>query len=269
MAGDWIKVRLDLADDPAVIGIAGALGVDEDTVVGKLCRLWSWANSHTVDGNAPGVTGKWIDRYLRVDGFAAAMAAAGWLQITASGIQIPKWELHNSQSAKSRALAAKRVAGFKKRQRSGNAEGNAPSVTQSLPSALPREEKRREEKTVAAQQAAAAAGGPGQPAKPPPKNPKSADFDVPPELDTPECREAWKAWLNYLGEKGKRYPSTVAKHGEILAAMGADRARAAIDHSITRGWNTPIEPEARTPPPPAGGADTFEAKLARAKEAVR
>lgn len=34
MAGDWIKMRVDLRDDPDVIGIAAATGLDEDTVVG-------------------------------------------------------------------------------------------------------------------------------------------------------------------------------------------------------------------------------------------
>ena len=29
MAGDWIKMRTDLADDPAVIGIAAAAGLGE------------------------------------------------------------------------------------------------------------------------------------------------------------------------------------------------------------------------------------------------
>ena len=39
MAGDWIKMRIDIADDPAVIGIASALDITEDEVVGKLHRI--------------------------------------------------------------------------------------------------------------------------------------------------------------------------------------------------------------------------------------
>lgn len=127
MAGDWIKMRTDLSNDPAVIAIATSLGMDEDHVVGKLHRLWSWANKQTCDGNATGVTEKWIDRYLGVTGFAEAMKSSGWLSSESGGISIPKFGRHNGESAKQRALTAKRVAKHK--------------LTQS---ALPREEKRRD-----------------------------------------------------------------------------------------------------------------------------
>jgi hypothetical protein len=132
MAGDWIKMRVDLATDPAVIGMAFALECEEDLIVGKLHKLWSWANQQTADGNAPSVTKKWIDRYVCVTNFASALEDAGWLVVTGAGVQIPKFDRHNGKSGKQRALTARRVA----RKR------NAPSVTKSLP------EKRREEKTI-------------------------------------------------------------------------------------------------------------------------
>lgn len=134
MAGDWIKMRVDLRDDPDVIGIAAATGLDEDTVVGKLHRIWSWADQQTANGNAHSVTRKWLDRYIGVTGFAEAMEKVGWLTVMDDGIQIPDFDTHNGQSGKRRALTAKRVA--KKR----SAKCNAPSVTSALP------EKRREEK---------------------------------------------------------------------------------------------------------------------------
>jgi len=137
MAGDWIKMRVDLADDPAVIGIAAALEIEEDLVVGKLHRLWSWADRQTVDGNAPSVTRAWLDRYLSAPGFADALSAAGWLVVTPGGIQLPDFAKHNGQTGKQRALTAKRAA----KSRSRNS--NACSVTKSAP----REEKRREEKS--------------------------------------------------------------------------------------------------------------------------
>ena len=131
MAGDWIKMRTDLRDDPAVISIAAATGLDEDTVVGKLHRLWSWANRQTIDGNAVGVNENWIDRYLCVTGIAKELEKVGWLSAFDGGVEIPKFDRHNGESAKRRALTARRVAKFK--------------VTHN---ALPREEKRREEKIV-------------------------------------------------------------------------------------------------------------------------
>jgi hypothetical protein len=128
MAGDWIKMRTDLRDDPAVIYMAAELGIDEDTVVGKLHRLWSWADKQTVDGNAFGVTETWIDRYLGVTGFALSLVNVGWLSLLEDGLEIPNFERHNGESAKRRALTARRVARYK--------------VTHG---ALPREEKRRED----------------------------------------------------------------------------------------------------------------------------
>jgi hypothetical protein len=110
MAGDWIKVRIDLVDDPAVIAIAARTGLDEDAVVGKLCRLWSWANRNTTDGYVGGIKAAWIDRYLNTPGFAEAMVEAGWLEATEDGpttedsITFPKFKRHNGDSAKSRAL---------------------------------------------------------------------------------------------------------------------------------------------------------------------
>lgn len=138
MAGDWIKMRVDLTDDPAVIGIAAATALDEFSVVGRLHRFWSWADSHTTDGNAPSVTGalavSWIDRYVSAPGFAQALIDVGWLVVDDSGIHLPRFDRHNGKTGKQRALTAKRVSQHKAQK------GNADSVT----TALPREEERRD-----------------------------------------------------------------------------------------------------------------------------
>ena len=137
MAGDWIKVKTDLATDPAVIRLADELDVEEDVVVGKLCRLWSWANTHTENGHAPGVTSEWLDRYLDCHGFSRILAAVGWLEINDDGLEIPRFERHNGKSAKTRATARER----KRRERSQN--GHAETVTKRAHT-TDREEKRRE-----------------------------------------------------------------------------------------------------------------------------
>jgi len=103
MAGDWIKLRVDIADDPAVVRIAATLDMPEDEVVGKLHRLWSWADRHTVDGLAPGITANWVDRYIGAKGFSLAMVAVGWLSITDAAIEFPNFNRHNGESAKKRA----------------------------------------------------------------------------------------------------------------------------------------------------------------------
>lgn len=141
MAGDWLKIRHDLREDPAVIAIAEITGLEEDHVVGKLHRIWSWADRQTIDGNAPSVTETYVDRYVNVTGFAQAMSAAGWLEITSEGIVFPNFDEHISETAKKRALTARRA----KKHR---AKSNAACVTVGVTKSAPKEEKRREESKV-------------------------------------------------------------------------------------------------------------------------
>jgi hypothetical protein len=129
MAGDWLKMRHDLADDPSVIRVAADLSIDEDLVIGKLFRLWSWADRHTVEGEADGIGMVWVDRLTRCEGFGAALERAGWLAKTAGGLCFPRFHRHCSDTAKARALASDRM----KRSRC------ARSATEAQP------EKRREE----------------------------------------------------------------------------------------------------------------------------
>ena len=136
MAGDWIKMRAGIAFDPAVISISSKLGMDEYSVVGRLHHLWSWADAHTTNGNAIGVTLAFVDRYVSRDGFGQAMVETGWLLVDDAGITIPLFDRHNGESAKRRALASERQAKW----RGGNVDT---TVTQG---ALP--EKRREEKSI-------------------------------------------------------------------------------------------------------------------------
>jgi hypothetical protein len=132
MAGDWMKIELELPDKPEVHYIAGALGLDPDAVVGKLIRVWSWFDKHTVDGNALGVTYALLDRITSVTGFGEAMAFAGWMCQQDKTLVMPSFDTHTSKSAKKRALTTKRVSKIR----------NADVTLE----ALPREEKRREEK---------------------------------------------------------------------------------------------------------------------------
>ena len=142
MAGDWIKIEHVMPDKPEVYAIAERLELDPDAVAGKLLRVWIWADQQTIDGNAASVTEALLKRVTGVTGFVDAMIDVGWLEPYSTegvgGFRFTNFDRHNGQSAKSRALTARRVASHK---RKGNAKGNARSVTQ----ALPREEKRREE----------------------------------------------------------------------------------------------------------------------------
>jgi hypothetical protein len=108
MAGDWIKMRVDLQDDPAVVSVCDSLELDEFEVVGRLHKLWAWADKHTADGVTTGVTPKWVDRYLNKPGFAQALIEVGWLEFKEDALMFPGFEIHNGKSAKSRCDAVLR-----------------------------------------------------------------------------------------------------------------------------------------------------------------
>lgn len=115
-ADDWIAMRKCLADEPAVLGIAARLNLDVDTVVGKLHRVWSWADSRTSTGRVSGCTFDTIDIVARTQSFASAMESEKWLSRGEDGtVTFPRWNKYNPKSAKKRSLAAQRQA--KKRAR--------------------------------------------------------------------------------------------------------------------------------------------------------
>jgi len=139
MAGDWIKFDKATLEKPEVAMIADELGIDDDAVVGKLLRIWAWADEHC---HADGVTSvtlmSRLDRRVAVTGFCQAMVNAGWLVIEDEQLQFPNFGRHNGNPAKSRALATER----KRESRSKRDKCHGQSVTKTRP------EKRREEKSI-------------------------------------------------------------------------------------------------------------------------
>lgn len=116
MAGDWIKMRGNLWDDPRVAKIVDLTDSSEAAVIGALYWLWATADQHTEDGIMPGLTLKSIDRKTGVQGFAQALIDIYWLADHPEGVRIVEFEKHNGSSAKKRLETAKRVANH----RSGN-----------------------------------------------------------------------------------------------------------------------------------------------------
>lgn len=140
MAGEWIKVEASTADKPEVSRIARLLKIPHDAVFGKLVRLWAWIDTNSVDGVVDGVVDADIDRLCHCDGFAAAVAAVGWLVIDADAerMTLPNFDRHNGETAKQRAMKNRRQAKW----RAGVDE--VVDVAAST-KASTREEKRREE----------------------------------------------------------------------------------------------------------------------------
>lgn len=133
MAGDWLKVEKATPRKPEVLRIAVALGVRPDEAFGLCFRFWSWCDDQLIEGNAAGVSGELVDALVERSGFASALIDVGWLQVRSGSLVIPHFDRHLSESAKKRALTAKRVA------KHSTKKTNADNVSGALA------EKRREE----------------------------------------------------------------------------------------------------------------------------
>jgi hypothetical protein len=216
MAGDWIKLQKDTPDKPEVLAIAARLGIDQDAVVGKLVRIWSWFDTHTTDGNALSVTFSFIDRLTGVTGFAEQVALVGWLEQKGHELTLPNFDFHNGETAKKRAMGKNRT----EKHRS-NVESNDASVTEVLP------EKRREEKSI--------------------NKEKAADAFVLPDWMPMETWEAFLAMRKKIKKPAtdKAIELLVAKL-ERYKANGQD-IQAVLEKSITSSWQDVFEIKERQP----------------------
>lgn len=249
MAGDWIKVEITTPDKPEVFQMAEMLSLPPDEVLGKLIRVWIWADQHTRDGNAPSVTKALLDRYAAVTGFAAAMISVGWLLESGGRIQFPHFDRHNGKTAKTRALGAKRTQAH----RSGNASVTMPAlqdrydgVTDSLP------EKRREEIEKKAPPAETRIAEPQTLPRDFPDHP--SEVVIPAKVNTPDCHRAMRDWQRHLDAGGA--PNAVIPGSpqeqhlwQWAGRMGPKKFVESVSYSIAQGshrlmekWDTTAGP---------------------------
>lgn len=106
MAGDWIKIRTDLSDDPDVYLLSEYLSLECPTIVGHLVMFWGWMDRHTHDGQGIKLSQNIIDRKIGCEGFTAALLKIGWLEGVEHDYSLSKFERHNGNSGKARALEA-------------------------------------------------------------------------------------------------------------------------------------------------------------------
>jgi hypothetical protein len=147
VAGDWIKMRGNLWDDPRVSRLCDITGQTEAPIIGALYWLWSAADQHTEDGCMPGLTLRQIDRKTGVTGFAAALIEVGWLRDDPQGVVIVHFTEHNGASAKRRCMDAQRKANSRGMSAS-DADTERTDDGQIAQFCGAREEKRREEENI-------------------------------------------------------------------------------------------------------------------------
>jgi hypothetical protein len=147
----WIKVRTDLTDNPHVIRLANRMKCPPYQAMGAIIAMWAIADGQTTDGVLRGWDADMLDARIGMPKFTETLALGldgkggdAWVSVKEDGtVVIPDFSVHMGESAKARALAAKRQANLR-----GRASNAAPLRERdaSVTGALPREEKRREEK---------------------------------------------------------------------------------------------------------------------------
>lgn len=134
MAGNWIKMRTNLATHPKVVRMASALRADRLRIIGGLHAVWCLFDEHSTDGRLDGYSLEIVDDLIGFPGFASAMLTVGWLVESGESLATPDFDEHNGQSAKRRAQESDR-----KRTSRASASDADKSRTKSGP------EKRRED----------------------------------------------------------------------------------------------------------------------------
>jgi hypothetical protein len=143
MAGDWIKMRLDLQTHPKIVRILSATKADKFRVIGGLHAVWSVFDTHSTDGTLPGYTPDTLDHIIGWIGFSEAMILVGWLTFEGpETLILPSFDEHNGKSGKRRAEDQRRKRDDRKNPQSVQIE-----CGQIADKKRTREEKRREENT--------------------------------------------------------------------------------------------------------------------------
>lgn len=290
MAGDWIPMRLDLRDDPAVIFMAEKMGCREELVVGLCHTVWSWLSRNCHSGTVTNVSLLSLGRALNIGEFPLLLQECGWLKETKTTdgrpiIVVKGWERWLSRSAKSRMEAAQRKAAqrlMEKSQLEAVDEACHEPVTDMSHMSCDTSVTTEEDSTREKKDSKSKDIKPPYPPSPDGKgeDPRSIDADASrkqnpkpdrpkrdPKFDpiaatasepwSPDLRSAWASWAAHRREKRSPLTPTMTKGlVDKFSEWGDKRAVAAIRHSIANGWQGLFEPEpgqakpAEPPPPP-------------------
>lgn len=180
MAGDWIKMRVNLVTHPKVLAMADELLNDGDYLdwsalsfavagyppcdehdikrerysalritryvcVTSLLRFWGYANEHAKGEFIDFLTIDSIDEIAGVVGFGRALVATGWAVESGNGILLPGFSEHNTSAEVRKTGAAERQKAYRERlKQKAEPTQEKRDVTRYVTS-QPREEKRRED----------------------------------------------------------------------------------------------------------------------------
>jgi hypothetical protein len=141
MAGDWIKMRIELQTHPKVFRMVSALKADRLRIIGGLHIAWSIFDTHCDDGVLVGYTTDAMDAVIGWPGFTQAMIDVEWAALNDAGsLVMPRFDEHNGKSAKRRANDNERKRNDRNSKDVRNVSASDADKKRT------REEKRREDK---------------------------------------------------------------------------------------------------------------------------
>lgn len=233
MAGDWIKIECATPNKPEVFEIAEIIGIDPDEALGKLIRVWVWADEQTIDGNAASVTKALLNRVTGCAKFTDAMIHVGWLEEKDGKVSFTNFGRHNGKTAKTRALGRKRTDVHRSCNDSVTPDGkkrNALSVTKALP------EKRREEKRVLDKETRELKVHP-------------EDIHIPANVSSEQCKAQMEYMFRVMNHRrAERGEPNVDDFGmqanwDIASKIGPERLHEVIAMAISREWKALVVPD--------------------------
>lgn len=235
MGQDWIKVEKVTARKPEVLRIASSLNIHPDHAFGLCVRFWSWCDDQMSECHTKGVTCVTLDLVLGHTGFATELVRAGWLVETDDGIEIPNFDYHLSESAKTRAKAVIR-------KRTSRAKSDT-CHTKSVTKVRPEKSERREENI-----SVSVCG--------------KSEVIIPEKMLSPEVQQRASLWFSHLNVKAPDkvpVPNSpqLQAFWEDASRLGPERFCAAVLHSTSRGFVNLREPDERRQGA-AGGKTEFK-----------
>lgn len=217
MAGDWIKMRIDLQTHPKVFRMVSALQADRLRIIGGLHVAWSIFDTHSSDGVLVGYTVDAMDAVVGWPGFTQAMIDVEWASVNNGGsLVMPRFDEHNGASAKRRANDSER----KRNERKSPVRNLSASDADSLRT---REEKRREEKKEQDQKQGADAPA------------KAGKFDPLTAKPVNVSDKAWADWCQHRKEIRKPLTAKSCEQ-QAKALLGHSAPDQVLATSISNGW---------------------------------
>lgn len=192
MAGDWIKMRSNLWDDPRISKLCDLTNSSEAAVIGALYWLWACADQHSVDGVMRGLTLGAIDRKAGLVGLGKALIEIEWLADHPEGVRIIRFDEHNGKSAKRRCSESVRKMSARDADKMQIFYGQNTDINQQ--SCAPREREENKELKPSRAKDALDEGGDPIPQNQSPSKPD--DFDqfwsaYPTKVGKEAARKAW------------------------------------------------------------------------------